>query len=467
MVLNPTTTNLEPNCNQRHVFTYKKGNFINFDLLNQILQSNTNENSQQCGIIESDFELSYFLKLSKDILEISDNLNNFKFKCMLTVLKCLKAVKHKNNTLNSSIGKNIEFLSLKNLLVPNDSLALLLEKEELDGLVLHDVKTVENFRFIDECLNLNEKIDYVDFENVDIKFCRSLMLFEGLETLKLYDYKFFYISIERMKYLEDLIIPRSSYEVTEDFKDETKLHQNIFLKIKSLTEIILINCEIKYLDMDKIFELEKLETLKINNCYVHNFHSDDLICFSSRNLKYLDLEDKSVDLSDNSHFLSELNCLEYLRVSHSILPLDHLIDLNRKSHLTLKALIYEHIRLNVWDLMGIEKLEVLEKLSFQYCTFLDTDSYNFKNYYKFFHSLKILNISGAKISLQDVKYIKNFKKLKKISIVYSNMVLRLNSNLFLSLPLSELYITDQNNKLLDKQRIKDCVYEYSSLRVRM
>ncbi|TBU07134.1 hypothetical protein CWI36_0321p0030 [Hamiltosporidium magnivora] len=139
--------------------------------------------------------------------------------------------------------------------------------------------------------------------------------------------------------------------------------------------------------MDKIFELEKLETLKINNCYVHNFHSDDLICFSSRNLKYLDLEDKSVDLSDNSYFLSELNCLEYLRVSHSILPLDHLIDLNRKSHLTLKALIYEHIRLNVWDLMGIEKLEVLEKLSFQYCTFLDTDSYNFKNYYKFFHSL--------------------------------------------------------------------------------
>ncbi|TBU20168.1 hypothetical protein CWI38_0119p0010, partial [Hamiltosporidium tvaerminnensis] len=283
----------EPNCNQRHVFTYKKGNFINFDLLNQILQSNTNENSQQCGIIESDFELSYFLKLSKDILEISDNLNNFKFKCMLTVLKCLKAVKHKNNVkllqafictdlvfkdlsnsknnyhsseflleLNSSIGKNIEFLSLKNLLVQNDSLALLLKKkEELDGLVLHDVKTVENFRFIDECLNLNEKIDYVDFENLILKlgygsqnfidefiklkssiyisylsldlnyysmteeFCRSLMLFEELETQKLYDYKvkeytesFFIYTIERMKYLEDLIIPRSSYEVTDDFK---------------------------------------------------------------------------------------------------------------------------------------------------------------------------------------------------------------------------------------------------------
>ncbi|TBU07133.1 hypothetical protein CWI36_0321p0020 [Hamiltosporidium magnivora] len=298
--------------------------------------------NQQCGIIESDFELSYFLKLSKDILEISDNLNNFKFKCMLTVLKCLKAVKHKNNVkllqafiytdlvfkdlsnsknnyidyyikkdfisaflnifmiqfefhnenlilsffkflleLNSSIDKNIEFLSLKNLLVPKDTLALLLKKkEELDGLVLHDVKTVENLSFIDECLNLNGKIDYVDFENVDIsenrwklffdefkvsklilklgygsrnfidefiklksniyisylslnlnyysmteEFCRSLMLFEELETQKLYDYKvkeytesFFIYTIERMKYLEDLIIPRSSYEVTDDFK---------------------------------------------------------------------------------------------------------------------------------------------------------------------------------------------------------------------------------------------------------
>ncbi|TBU04042.1 hypothetical protein CWI37_0191p0020 [Hamiltosporidium tvaerminnensis] len=353
-----------------HVFTYKKGNFINFDLLNQILQSNTNENSQQCGIIESNFELSYFLKLSKDILEISDNLKNFKFKCMLTVLKYLvfkDIYNSKNNCMNleeilssgflqdidyyikkdfisaflnifmiqfefhnenlillenikesfeislfnddipyknvlinnykvfynlENILKNARNLSilgilfkeinidLKNLLVPKDTLALSLKKEELDGLVLHDIKTVENLRFIDECLNLNEKIDYVDFKNVYIsgnwwklffdefevsklilklgcgsrnfidefiklksniyisylslnlnyysmteEFCRSLMLFEELETQKLYDYKvkeytesFFIYTIERMKYLEDLIIPRSSYEVTDDFK---------------------------------------------------------------------------------------------------------------------------------------------------------------------------------------------------------------------------------------------------------
>ncbi|TBU07468.1 hypothetical protein CWI39_0313p0020 [Hamiltosporidium magnivora] len=340
----------------RYVLKQNENNEILFfreEQKNQLADKETCD--QQCGIIESDFELSYFLKLSKDILEISDNLNNFKFKCMLTVLKCLKAVRHKNNV------------------------------KLLQAFICTDL-TVENLSFIDECLNLNEKIDYVDFENVDInefiklkssiyisylsldlnyysmteEFCRSLMLFEELETQKLYDYK------------------------VKEYTENKASSKYFFENQKSLTEIILINCEIQYLDMDKIFELEKLETLKINNCYVHNFHSDDLICFSSRNLKYLDLEDKSVDLSDNSYFLSELNCLEYLR-----------------------------------------------------------------------------------ISLQDVKYIKKFKKLKNISIVYSNMELRLNSNLFLSLPLNELYITDQNKKLLDKQRIKDCVYEYSSLRVRM
>ncbi|TBU01719.1 hypothetical protein CWI37_0643p0020 [Hamiltosporidium tvaerminnensis] len=78
------------------IFTYGKENNIQFDVLNNILEENTSETNFKCGKIQCSYELSYFLRLSRDITELPNYFNNYQLKCMLTTLKYLKAIENKN-----------------------------------------------------------------------------------------------------------------------------------------------------------------------------------------------------------------------------------------------------------------------------------------------------------------------------------------------------------------------------------
>ncbi|TBU12148.1 hypothetical protein CWI38_0878p0020 [Hamiltosporidium tvaerminnensis] len=78
------------------VFTYTKENFIEFYLLNNMLLTNSFENNCQNKIINCNFDLSYYLKLSKDFTEIPDRITICQLKYFLLTLKFLQAVDNKN-----------------------------------------------------------------------------------------------------------------------------------------------------------------------------------------------------------------------------------------------------------------------------------------------------------------------------------------------------------------------------------
>ncbi|TBU13784.1 hypothetical protein CWI38_0341p0030 [Hamiltosporidium tvaerminnensis] len=85
-----------PYNNKRNCFVYRKNNYINFQVLNEILLSNTIGNKYKEGIFECNYDLSYFLRLSKDITAIPDEITEYKFKCILLTLHHLKGVENKH-----------------------------------------------------------------------------------------------------------------------------------------------------------------------------------------------------------------------------------------------------------------------------------------------------------------------------------------------------------------------------------
>ncbi|KAK1350061.1 hypothetical protein LUQ84_001046 [Hamiltosporidium tvaerminnensis] len=76
------------------IFTYKKENFIGFEVLNKLFNFDTSESLN--GKIECNFNLLYFLSLTKDISELSEKINSNQLIILLFIFKSLKAIKNKN-----------------------------------------------------------------------------------------------------------------------------------------------------------------------------------------------------------------------------------------------------------------------------------------------------------------------------------------------------------------------------------
>ncbi|TBU04573.1 hypothetical protein CWI37_0117p0020 [Hamiltosporidium tvaerminnensis] len=106
----------ESNHEKTRVFTYEKNNFIGFEILNDFITSSKSLHKYERGIIQCNFELSYILRLSKDIAEIPCVLNNYQFSCILAVLKRLKAVENKR------LFEFIKFLIITDFFLYNNCL---------------------------------------------------------------------------------------------------------------------------------------------------------------------------------------------------------------------------------------------------------------------------------------------------------------------------------------------------------
>ncbi|TBT98462.1 hypothetical protein CWI37_1746p0010, partial [Hamiltosporidium tvaerminnensis] len=55
---------------KKPIFHYNKDNFIKFNTLDNILMANSTISDSVIGIIMCSYELSYYLKLTKDITEL-------------------------------------------------------------------------------------------------------------------------------------------------------------------------------------------------------------------------------------------------------------------------------------------------------------------------------------------------------------------------------------------------------------
>ncbi|TBU02871.1 hypothetical protein CWI36_1031p0020 [Hamiltosporidium magnivora] len=98
---------------KKPIFIYKKDKFIKFKSLDNILMANSTIRDSVRGIIMCSYELSYYLKLSKDITELPDKFGINKFRFLLKTFKFLNAVENKN------IRKFFEILIFKEFACQN------------------------------------------------------------------------------------------------------------------------------------------------------------------------------------------------------------------------------------------------------------------------------------------------------------------------------------------------------------
>ncbi|KAK1348974.1 hypothetical protein LUQ84_001657 [Hamiltosporidium tvaerminnensis] len=87
---------LEIRAEKKQVFLYENRNDIKFELFDNFLAPNAPENKYKNGKIECDFELLYFLRITRDMVEFPEILNIHQVKCMLTIMRCLHIVENRN-----------------------------------------------------------------------------------------------------------------------------------------------------------------------------------------------------------------------------------------------------------------------------------------------------------------------------------------------------------------------------------
>ncbi|TBU09019.1 hypothetical protein CWI39_0115p0030 [Hamiltosporidium magnivora] len=650
-----------------HVFTYEKENFISLSILDDILSSNNTGNETKCGIIECNFELSYFLKLTKNIAELPVKLNDDKIKCMLSVLKCFKAVENKmfkeflnaliftefvfinrndarqsflnqeelfnlsiksdyciikviissffkafmiehvfyggnlilleepgvnfdvsffdihvpyrnlliNNTkiffilenilqnircrnifrfvlnsidirsviinylqesriLNSSIlfhilrfdmlksiiisnfntssiyfvdklfkvlDQNIDYLSLKNTVVNKNVLDDLFVRLKLKGLVLfgnclfegpdpvenylYFNKTLEylNLKVLNACfswllnvfetknlrkliltfltsnaqknfmkefckVNTNTNILHIEicfFDELFYSFCDSLSYFKSLQTLIISRFKTdgntescLIKAIKSMKNLEHIEILH--YGVSEKFYNfllQKRGIKNIVLKnfiyspntLKfdslnnnvSISEFFLNNVKITEDSLIEICKCGTLTKLKLNVCNLEPSLVSSQYSLLLKNIVSLYLEDSNLAIIKNMNILTQLNCLETLYISKCGFSCGYLAKLSSSCNLKLKSLSYISGILDANDLDRIKKMEVLRELNLSRSKFKKCGFYSFGHSTKFLGFLKDLNLNFVKIDLEDLKLIREFRELERLTLTFSNV----------------------------------------------
>ncbi|TBU04843.1 hypothetical protein CWI39_0750p0010 [Hamiltosporidium magnivora] len=296
------------------------------------------------------------------------------------------------------------------------------------------------------------------------KILEFLKHFTNLELLKLHGYIIeknveFHIpnAIECMKDLEYLEISQLNYN--PDFYNFlpgksriSVLHiYNVLLdkeaplidfikNHKSLTELDFRETVITQSCLQEIFRLEHLKTFIMKSCVLELFMDDLLLEFASKRLNTLCLSHIDSNYIKYFNFVTKLDCLEYLEILNNKLLPGYLPNLSEKYNLSSKKLSYRSTILDEDIMNRMGQLGVLNELYLSKCSFIYTHFHKLGNFCKFFNSLKILDLSCVELNIEDLNYIKNFKKLIKLTIKMPDFDLIPLKNCLIFLPICQLQI---------------------------
>ncbi|TBU01306.1 hypothetical protein CWI36_1379p0010 [Hamiltosporidium magnivora] len=273
--------------------------------------------------------------------------------------------------------KNIEFLSLKNLKISKSDLEVICKKQKFKGLVLHNIKILENTNKNDDYVGFCVRLEYINFKNVEI--C------EGW-------WKEFF----QLVHIRIIIISFYTYSSQEKFIKE-------FIRVNTLNELLYLELDFCYSSISKDFynslhHFKSLVTLKL-----YGYKFDQNTHFFSHAFENMDkLENLTVQSCD---FNSDLfNSFFQKRSLKSL----HFQSLSAKKEI-LKIYLLDNykslLKLNLWNLkiyetslVEIFKLENLISLSLNFCTFetnMNSNSIYFKS--KNLKSLLLNDIDLANI----------------------------------------------------------------------
>ncbi|TBU13783.1 hypothetical protein CWI38_0341p0020 [Hamiltosporidium tvaerminnensis] len=387
-------------------------------LLNEInIKSLIINNNRGFIIPDSEF---YFSSFSHNIFK-SITISNFNDSSSSFLLR-----------FNAFIGNNIEYLTLKNILVARNILNLLLNKLNLRGLVLYDVNITGFPICIDDFTYSIKTLDYVDFSFVDISNTWWNDFFRRVNVSTL-------ILFFRSKHAEENFI-------------------NEFMKIDSMINISYFSMQFYFRKIHPGFvralsHLQYLKTLKLKG--------------------YLAFENVETNLYKAVEDMKELEYLEMCQVNYNIKSLDlmlqafkikvlHLenIVLGKETlnlnffcnHKSITKLVLRKIKICAFFLKEIFKLENLKTLIIQFCVFepiLDSESLIFLS-----NNIYILDLYGTNLEL--IKDYDILGKLDNLEYLYlsfckifpeylSNLSVLCNSRLrMLNFEHGALYPSDLN-----------------------
>ncbi|TBU02571.1 hypothetical protein CWI37_0452p0010 [Hamiltosporidium tvaerminnensis] len=282
------------------------------------------------------------------------------------------------------------------------------------------------------------------YTEITKEFFDSLLNLNHLRTLKLQTYKtneqteiYLINSIKNMNRLENIDISQNFFS-TKSYnilfmKDgiETLYLKNDEFEInileiaftgnyKLLKQIGFSNMTIGITGLIEIFKLENLEMLSFECCI---FESIDNFCFSyskSQYLKCLHLHDLDLNTNNFMYALIKLDFLEILKISYCKIQPGLLTELGLMCDKSLSILSFEFGFLNSNDLNRIKNIKVLEDLNLMECRFFQCNFWELGNDCKFFNSLKVLNLCDVKINIEDLRYLRKFKNLMKLSLTISD-----------------------------------------------
>ncbi|KAK1349414.1 hypothetical protein LUQ84_001590 [Hamiltosporidium tvaerminnensis] len=453
-----------------HVFTYENTNFISFEVLKSLFDSNTSKN--QCGKIECNFELEYILKITKDITAIPDTVNYNHFESLLIVLKYLKAVADKNlsqllqgiffkifsskNIVDSTnTDARIEEVFCKNIFVQSESsLKEAIISAFINTLMLKHVFCDENLiilsiknEFFDTSL-FNEHIPY---KNLLINNFKVFSILENhLKNPEIF--KIFKVLLKEIN-INSLIFFR--YQIS---KFKSKNHIFVFpihifkaITVSNVSDSTGIMIYELGLAVDKNLEYFTLKNLSID--------SDDIISFLKKHkVKGLIFDNvrRCSGFNGFESFMSLQETLEYIEIRNFKTKFNWWINFCKKLNVRKVILIFnsifiaenfinEFITLNFSiNFIYFEIDFCYSKLSKEFCDSL--------KYLRFLHTLKLSNYeSNINLEPYIVNVMKNMPELKNVTIYhkyFSNKFYRL---LFQKPKIRVLHI---RNVILNKKTLK-------------
>ncbi|TBU19511.1 hypothetical protein CWI38_0207p0030 [Hamiltosporidium tvaerminnensis] len=286
-------------------------------------------------------------------------------------------------------------------------------------------------------------------------FCKSLRYFKSLQTLKLYNYEsnkdiepYLLKALNNMKDLTVLEIEYSEFgkkfynflsanqkigglKINNNFSKHEILNLKPFINYKTLNLLFLKSIRISESGLIEIFKLENLKILSLKACTLTAIGNPKSLNFMSKKLSSLCLQGTDLNLLKYVDMLTHLRYLKNLKLIAKELEMYRLAKLNSLCNVTFNKLFYNWGILDSNDLNRIKSFEVLEVLDLCGCKFIEGSLCDLGKDCKFFNSLQKLNLYFVKLTLDDFIYLRNFKNLKNLKLMFYDLrLLQININLF-------------------------------------
>ncbi|KAK1348976.1 hypothetical protein LUQ84_001659 [Hamiltosporidium tvaerminnensis] len=374
--------------------------------------------------LENILQKTYILNIFQILLNILDinslilnnnigfKFSNMDFQFLIPLLANFMSISISNFTKDSSflflekiskvINDDICYLSLRNILVWENTLLQLLRKESLKGLVLQDVRTIENVNTIENYTISNKNLDYIEYSSVKLNIILWNNYFQTAKFGKII--LIFYTSKAQEFFVQEFSNFRSYLEL-------------LYFKVKFFNFKLSVEfCEV-------LVNLTNLKTLRLNG-YISYVNTESFLLNAIGNmvkLEYLHIQQPFFSVKNN-HILFKIQKLKTLILENVFLqnetPFIHFFN-NYKFFIKL-ALI--RVKICLLDLEEIMKLENLLDLSIELCK-IEHIRYLPKPQYIIPRNIISLYFSDTNLEIMNyLEFLSNLDHLEKLYISNCNLI---------------------------------------------